>query len=151
MFKYSSSDKIGQCYFKWTIFIRPSQDGSYYVIVYGGRPHRFLHNNLSSVYQIFTKFGHMIPMWKGKNPVYFRVIRSKVKVIITINRIFDNRVVFRTITLVLFIGVYWIFNKLGHMIPLWKGKNPIYFGVITIIPFDNLYRRGYFLMHTFLV
>jgi hypothetical protein len=33
--------------------------------------------------------------------------------------------------------VYWIFTKLGHMIPLWKGKNPIYFGVITIIPFDN--------------
>jgi hypothetical protein len=24
------------------------------------------------------------------------------------------------------------------------GKNPIYFGVITIIPFDNLYRRAYF-------
>ena len=37
------------------------------------------------------------------------------------------------------------------MIPLWKGKNPIYFGVITIIPFDNLYRRPYFVMHTFLV
>ena len=25
------------------------------------------------------------------------------------------------------------------MIPLWKGKNPIYFGVITIIPFNNLF------------
>ena len=37
------------------------------------------------------------------------------------------------------------------MIPLWKGKNPIYFGVITIIPFDKLYRRAYFVMHTFLV
>ena len=37
------------------------------------------------------------------------------------------------------------------MIPLWKGKNPIYFGVITIIPFDNLYRRAYFVMHTFLI
>jgi hypothetical protein len=37
------------------------------------------------------------------------------------------------------------------MIPLWKGKNPIYFGVITIILFDNLYRRAYFVMHTFLV
>jgi hypothetical protein len=23
-----------------------------------------------------------------------------------------------------FSSVYWIFNKLGHMIPLWKGKNP---------------------------
>jgi hypothetical protein len=47
----------------------------------------------SSVYQIFTKLGHMIPPWKGKNPIYFGVIRSKVKVTITINRIFDNRVV----------------------------------------------------------
>jgi hypothetical protein len=50
-----------------------------------------------------------------------------------------------------FSSVYWNFTKLGHMIPLWKGKNPIYFGVITIIPFDNLYRRTYFVMHTFLV
>ena len=50
-----------------------------------------------------------------------------------------------------FSSVYRIFTKLGHMIPLWKGKNPIYFGVITIIPFDNLYRRVYFVMHTFLV
>jgi hypothetical protein len=37
------------------------------------------------------------------------------------------------------------------MIPLWKGKNPIYFGVITIIPFYDLYRRAYFVMNTFLV
>jgi hypothetical protein len=42
--------------------------------------------------QIFTKLGHMIPLWKGKNPIYFEVIRSKVKVTITINRIFDNRI-----------------------------------------------------------
>ena len=37
------------------------------------------------------------------------------------------------------------------MIPLWKGKNPIHFEVNTIIPFDNLYRRAYFVMHTFLI
>jgi hypothetical protein len=37
------------------------------------------------------------------------------------------------------------------MIPLSKGKNPIYFEVITFMPFDNLYRRVYFVMHTFLV
>jgi hypothetical protein len=30
--------------------------------------------------------GHMIPLWKGKSPIYFGVIRSKVKVIITINK-----------------------------------------------------------------
>jgi hypothetical protein len=40
-------------------------------------PHRFPHNNFSSV----------------KNPIYFGVIRSKVKVTVTINIIFDNRVV----------------------------------------------------------
>ena len=73
--------------------------------------------------------------------------RSKVKVTVTMHIYLttgsfphDN-----------FSSVYWILTKLGHMIPLWKEKNPIYFGVITIIPFDNLYRRTYFVMHTFLV
>ena len=37
------------------------------------------------------------------------------------------------------------------MITLWKGQNPIYFGVITIIPFDDLLRQAYFVMHLFLV
>jgi hypothetical protein len=40
----------------------------------------FLHDNFSSVYWIFTKLDHMIALWKGKNPIYFGVIRSKVKV-----------------------------------------------------------------------
>jgi hypothetical protein len=75
----------------WIQILR--RDGPYYVIGYGGRPHRFPHNNFSSVYRIFTKLGHMIPLWKGKNPIYFGVIMSKVKVTITINIIFDNRVV----------------------------------------------------------
>jgi hypothetical protein len=35
----------------------------------------------------------MNPLWKGKYPIYVGVIRSKVKVTVTINRIFDNRVV----------------------------------------------------------
>jgi hypothetical protein len=56
-------------------------------------PHRFPHNNFSSVYQIFTKLSHMIPLWKGKNPIYLGIIRSKVKVTVTMNRIFDNRIV----------------------------------------------------------
>jgi hypothetical protein len=59
----------------------------------GGRPHRFPHNNFSSVYRFFTNLGHMIPLWKGKNPIYLGVIRSKVKVTVTIDIIFDNRVV----------------------------------------------------------
>ena len=59
-----------------------------------------------------------------------------------------------------FNSVYRIFTKLDHMIALWKGKNPIYFGVIrskvtyykqNVLPFDNLYRWAYFVMHTFLV
>jgi hypothetical protein len=58
----------------------------------GGHPHRVPHNNFSSVYRIFTKLDHMIPLWK-ENPIYFGVIRSKVKVTVTINIIFDNRVV----------------------------------------------------------
>ena len=60
----------------------------------GGRVStQFPQNNFSSVYRIFTKLGHMISLWKGKNPIYFGVISSKVKVTITINRIVDNRVV----------------------------------------------------------
>ena len=59
----------------------------------GRLSHRFPHNNFSSVYWIFTKLGHMIPLWKGKNPIYFGVIMSKVKGTVTINIIFDNRVV----------------------------------------------------------
>ena len=82
------------------VFIRPSRDRPYYVIGYGRCPHRFPHNNFSSVYQIFTKLGQIIPLWKGKNPIYFRVIRSKVNV--TINRIFD-KCRFYMITLVLYI------------------------------------------------
>jgi hypothetical protein len=53
----------------------------------------FPHDNFSSVFWIFTKLDHMIPLWKGKNPIYFGVIRSKVKVIITINKNVDNRIV----------------------------------------------------------
>ena len=66
---------------------------------------------------------HMIPLWKGKNPIYFGVIRLKVKVTITINRFLTTG----SFPHDKFSSVYWIFTKLGHMIPLWKGKNPIYF------------------------
>jgi hypothetical protein len=40
-----------------------------------------------------TNLDHMIPLWKGKNPIYVGVIMSKVKVTVTINIIFDNRIV----------------------------------------------------------
>ena len=87
----------------------------------------------------------MISLWKGKNPIYFGV-KGQGHRYYKYN--FWQQNCFCMIT---FSSVYWIFNKLGHMIALWKGKNPIYFGVITIISFDNLYRRAYFVMHTFLV
>jgi hypothetical protein len=54
---------------------------------------RFPHDIFSSVYRIFTRLGHMIPLWKGNNPIYFGVIMSKVKVTVTINIMFDNRIV----------------------------------------------------------
>jgi hypothetical protein len=54
----------------------------------------------------FTKLDHMIALWKGKKPIYFGVIR--LKVIVTINRIFDNRVVSMYDN---FSSVYWIFIK----------------------------------------
>jgi hypothetical protein len=41
----------------------------------------------------------MIPLWKGKNPICFGVIRSKVKVTVTMNRISWQQDRFRTIPL----------------------------------------------------
>ena len=37
----------------------------------GGRPHRFPHNKFSSVYRIFTKLDHMIPLLEGEKPYLF--------------------------------------------------------------------------------
>jgi hypothetical protein len=121
----------GHCYYKYNFL----QQGRFHMIT--------LVLYIGSLPNLATWF----PTWKGKNPIYFGAIRSKVKVTITINRIFDKGLFPHDN----FSSVYWIFTKLGHMIPLWKGKNPIYFGVITIILFDNLYRWAYFVMHTFLV
>jgi peptide methionine sulfoxide reductase MsrA len=42
---------------------------------------------------LYTKLGYMISLRKGKNPMYCGVTRSNVKVTVTINIIFDNRVV----------------------------------------------------------
>jgi hypothetical protein len=85
----------------------------------GGHPHRFSHNNFSSAYQIFTKLGHMIPLWKGKNPIYFGV-KGQGHCYYKYNFWQQGR--FHMITSF----VYWIFT----MIALWKGKTSIYFGVI---------------------
>jgi hypothetical protein len=53
----------------------------------------YIHSNSDLDLLNFNKLGHMIPLWKGKNPIYIGVNRSKVKVTITIDRIFDNRIV----------------------------------------------------------
>ena len=53
------------------IFIGLSRDGPYYVIGYGGRPHRFPHDNFSSVYWIFTKLGHIDSPVEGEEPYLF--------------------------------------------------------------------------------
>ena len=90
----------------------------------------FLHDNFSSVYWIFNKLGHMIPLWKGKNPIYFGVIRSKVKVTVTINIIFDNRIDrFRTITLVLYIG---FLPNLATWFPCGRGRTLFILGSLPL-------------------
>jgi hypothetical protein len=33
----------------------------------------YSNGDLDLVYQIFTKLGHVIPLWKGKKPIYFGV------------------------------------------------------------------------------
>ena len=108
----------------------------------------FPHDTFSFVYWIFINLTTWFPC--GREKILFILgslgQRSRsplllIEFLTTGSFLHDN-----------FSSVYWIFTtKLGHMIPPWKGKNPIYFGVITIIPFDNLYRQAYFVMHTFLV
>ena len=80
------------CLYHWFLYARLETGCIMWLgMVGGGRPHRFPHDNFSSVYWIFTKLGHMIPLRKGKNPIYFGVIRSKVNVAVTMNNIVDNR------------------------------------------------------------
>jgi hypothetical protein len=114
-----------------SLFIRPSRDRPYYVIGF----HRAI--MWSSLVKIqYTE----LKLSCGNDPVVKISIYNNGDLDLWGSFPHDN-----------FSFVYWIFTKLDHMILLWKGKNPIYFGVITIIQFDNLYRQAYFVMHTFLV
>ena len=61
-----------------------------------------------------TNLATGFPLWKGKNPIYFGVIWSKVKVTVTIN----NMLITGSFPHDNFSSVYWIFSKLGHIIPL---------------------------------
>jgi hypothetical protein len=71
----------------------------------------------------------MIPLWKGKNPIYFGVIRSKVKVIVTINKILDNQEMCASQNTQIIKRYNGNNPKINRVLPL-PGKNPIYFGVI---------------------
>ena len=59
----------------------------------------------------------MLPLWKRNNPIYFGVIRLKVKVTVTMNIMFITGSFLHDS----FSSVYWIFIKFGHMVSLWKG------------------------------
>jgi hypothetical protein len=71
----------------------------------------------------------MIPLWKGKNPIYFGVIMSKVKVTVTINRIFLQQDRFRTITLVLYIGSL---PNLATRFPCGRGRTLFILGSLPL-------------------
>ena len=43
----------------------------------------------------------MIALWKGKNPIYFGVIRSKVKVTVAINNFFYHLIIYRRVYFVM--------------------------------------------------
>ena len=88
----------------------------------------FPHDNFSSVYWIFTKLNHMIPPWKGKNPIYFGVIRSKFKVTYYKYN-FWQQGRFRTVTLVLYIG--YLIN-LATWFPCGRGRTLFILGSLPL-------------------
>jgi hypothetical protein len=45
-----------------TIFLYARLETGPYYVIGCGCPQRFPHNNFSSVYRIFTRLGHMIPL-----------------------------------------------------------------------------------------
>ena len=110
----------------------------------------FPHDNFSSVYWIFTKLDHMITLWKGKNPIYFGVIRSKVKVTITINIIFyrliiyiDGRILWCTHFLFAMLGDIdlifgiWVYNN-ELQIKFTFRSGPMIFGRVMALGLWNL-------------
>ena len=84
-----------------TLFILGSLGQGHRYYKYNFWQRSFPHDNFSSVYWIFNKLGHMIPLWKGKNPIYFGVIRSR-SLLLYMNFWQQGR--FHMITLVLYIG-----------------------------------------------
>jgi hypothetical protein len=58
----------------------------------GDRPHRFPHNNFSSIYRIFTKLATRFPCGRGRTLFILGSLGQRSRSL-TINRIVDNRVV----------------------------------------------------------
>jgi hypothetical protein len=90
------------------------------VVKFGKDP---IYRTKVSVYWIFNTPGHMIALWKGKTPINFGAIRSKVKVTITINIIFDNGCFH--ITLILYIGSL---PNLTTLLPCGRGRTVFILG-----------------------
>jgi hypothetical protein len=71
----------------------------------------------------------MIPLWKGKNLIYVGVIRSKVKVTITINKKIDNRIVSaRTPVYINYQTIPYNDPKINRVLPLPEGNHVAKFG-----------------------
>jgi hypothetical protein len=70
----------------------------------------------------------MIPLWKGKNPIYYGVIRSKVKVTYYKYN-FWQQGLFRTITLALYIGSL---TNLATWFPCGRGRTLFILGSLPL-------------------
>jgi hypothetical protein len=110
------------------IFIRPSRDRAVLCdwVWRAGVHTGFRTITLVLYNQIFTKLGHMIPLWKGKNPIYFGVIRSKVTYY-KYNFLQQDR--FCTITLVLYIG---FLPNLATWFPCGSGRTLFILGSLPL-------------------
>jgi len=129
------------------LFIRLSWDGPYCVIGYGGR-RAGVHTGFRTItlvlyIGIITKLGHMISLWKGKNPIYFGVIRSKVKVTYYKYN-FWQQGRFRTITLVLYIGSL---PNLATWFPCGRGRALFILGSLPLYHLI-IYKDGHILWCT---
>ena len=86
----------------------------------------FPHDNFSSVYWIFNKLGHMIPLWKEKNTIYFGV-KGQGHHYYKYN--FWQQDCFRTITLVLYIGSL---PNLATWFPCGRGRTIFILGSLPL-------------------
>ena len=111
-----------------TFFIRPSRDGPYYVIGYGGG-RAGVHTGFRTITLVLyigslPNLATWFPCGRGRTLIYFGVIRSKVKVTYYKYN-FWQQGRFRTITLVLYIGSL---TNLATWFPCGRGRTLFIFG-----------------------